>query len=1795
MFAGTTCSPNPCAFGACCGSGGACTLQTAILCFPNRFVGGNTCTPDNPCNAYLGNCCTGTACTVTTAPGCGSGMFQGVTGTYVSGNSCSSSTFCQSSSIVGACCTSAGVCSITTFNSCNGTSTFLGNGVNYPGSGTACTSTTYCTTDATSLLGTCCGTGGACTVTTSLGCTGSSTFSFVGATAACASAVAGAATNPCTVTLGGCCSATGACTVTTAAGCSSVNSSFQTSVFLGASVYPGSGTTCTGTPCQNSTYMGSCCSASGACSITTMVGCLATATNVFQGLGTNYSGSGTACTSTTFCQTTSNLGACCSGGGTCTTTTASGCLFPFTFAGVGVGYAGGSTTCSPTTYCNTALGSCCSSGGGCTITNANGCLGTSVFLGAGVNYSGSGTSCTSTTYCNGGQAGAAVGACCAGTTCSVTSQAGCAITSTWLGANVGVTGTACNTTPAPCQSAAVVGACCSATGSCSLVATVAACPAPSVFAGLGNGYSTGTGTSCSPTDFCTNPQTLGSCCSSSGTCSATTAAGCTGNNFWQGAGVNVATSSTACTSTTYCQSGAIMGACCSATGACSATTAAGCGGTNSFAGVGNGYTTGTSCSSSTYCTSGASDVVGACCSSTNGSCTLTRATICSAPGTFSGVGTTCSPSNPCGGACCNGATCTVVLNAGQCSFTFTNNGACSPSNVCTGACCNNDGTCTFGTAAACTTGIYQGGGTACGATVNQNVALEDISTTGTQITTLTGGTLDDGYLTNVPIGFTFTYYGVAATTCTFQTNGEISVGFSNTTTNYGATLPTSGYNGEIGAAMNDLSATATGSYWYQTKGSAPSRRFIVEWLNVPHFNTTTPTNTFEIILYETSNLIEFRYGSMGITATTVYTAVQSPDGTQAMNIGTFPASNTSVYVVPTAGGCAGACCAGTSCSAGTKASCLVGGGIYQGNNSSCSPNPCNTGACCNLDGSCTNNVNGGGCTTSGGFYQGNLSTCGAVACPMSGVCCTSTSCTIAFQANCSGAFTAGGTSCTPNNCAQACCDGITGACSLVATGSSCSGTALAAGSTCSPTDPCGPYRFACCDASTGACTLLGSAATCSGLAQAAGTTCSPTDSCAAVRGSCCNTSTATCTVTTTAGCSFTYAGNGTTCTSNPCPPPPNDTCTGAIMLTIGTTFSGSNSAALSGNDGTDSTCGTGHNNNGLWFTFTTSANPNSFYRVDFCGSNFDTYETVYSGGSCSGGVFTGTQVACNDDYGNTTSNGVVCSGGSTLASGVQGMALSPSTLYYVRLASYTAGSTGNFNVLVTEQMPVGVCCNNTTGVCTGIFSGACPTGTTAAAGTACSPSPCSSIGICCNTSSGACSQLFGGTCASGTVAGTGTTCVANSCPATGICCNTTSCACTVVYSGSACATGTTAGTGTSCTASSCPGIGVCCDNTTGACTTLCSGTCPTTATQGTGTTCGGTACPGTGACCIAYGSPDTCATFLGSTCTARGGLYLGDNSTCSVGGCLPSRACDGACAAGSMCASNNGGFESGTLTGSWTNTDTTFTVVENGVAGPGGQTPHSGNSFLSTGPTTTPASTGISQTITANPGDIATITFWYETQPSPTTANEIKVVFDGVTLMDLVGDLTHTTWSQFTFTATVSNPNPTLSFLTYNGPSYDALDDISVCVAPGIGACCETNTGLCTSVSQASCGAGHTFLGGACSPNPCPPPPGVCCRGATCNAGITVAANCVVTAGSAAGAFFATPFTACNAAGNTTTPCCYADYDKMNGIQVADIFAMLNDWFAGKKYAIAGGDGAHGTLSVQNIFDFLNLWFAGGC
>jgi spore coat protein A len=79
----------------------------------------------------------------------------------------------------------------------------------------------------------------------------------------------------------------------------------------------------------------------------------------------------------------------------------------------------------------------------------------------------------------------------------------------------------------------------------------------------------------------------------------------------------------------------------------------------------------------------------------------------------------------------------------------------------------------------------------------------------------------------------------------------------------------------------------------------------------------------------------------------------------------------------------GACCQGATCTVETPANCTVLGGAYQGNGTSCSPNPCfvATGACCAANGTCTE-VTQTSCTGGGGTYQGDGSTCSIVDCPI---------------------------------------------------------------------------------------------------------------------------------------------------------------------------------------------------------------------------------------------------------------------------------------------------------------------------------------------------------------------------------------------------------------------------------------------------------------------------------------------------------------------------------------------------------------------------------------------------------------------------------------------------------------------------------------------------------------------------------------------------------------------------------------------------------------------------------------------
>lgn len=153
-------------------------------------------------------------------------------------------------------------------------------------------------------------------------------------------------------------------------------------------------------------------------------------------------------------------------------------------------------------------------------------------------------------------------------------------------------------------------------------------------------------------------------------------------------------------------------------------------------------------------------------------------------------------------------------------------------------------------------------GTACGG--GGEGGFIDISSTGTAL----GLGDDDSAAVTMP--FSFNFYGSTSNQICVDNNGLILFGTTS--------CPTSGLytNAELPA---DLPAAAimplwddfdseSGEVYYATQGTAPNRKFIVEWYQRAHYNgaNNTDTATFEAIFDEATGKISFQYLDVAYTA-----------------------------------------------------------------------------------------------------------------------------------------------------------------------------------------------------------------------------------------------------------------------------------------------------------------------------------------------------------------------------------------------------------------------------------------------------------------------------------------------------------------------------------------------------------------------------------------------------------------------------------------------------------------------------------------------------------------------------------------------------------------------------------------------------------------------------------------------------------------------------------------------------------------------------------------------------------------
>jgi len=133
--------------------------------------------------------------------------------------------------------------------------------------------------------------------------------------------------------------------------------------------------------------------------------------------------------------------------------------------------------------------------------------------------------------------------------------------------------------------------------------------------------------------------------------------------------------------------------------------------------------------------------------------------------------------------------------------------------------------------------------------------------TGTSIAT----PIDDIYTSAYPIGFTFNFFGINYDSLIIGTNGIVSFDLSQSNTY--CPWPLTGSSGipDVTLPKNSImfcyqdinpASSVTNYISYFTTGTAPYRRFVVNYYNTPYFSCTILNFTAQMVLYETYNAID---------------------------------------------------------------------------------------------------------------------------------------------------------------------------------------------------------------------------------------------------------------------------------------------------------------------------------------------------------------------------------------------------------------------------------------------------------------------------------------------------------------------------------------------------------------------------------------------------------------------------------------------------------------------------------------------------------------------------------------------------------------------------------------------------------------------------------------------------------------------------------------------------------------------------------------------------------------------------
>jgi len=133
---------------------------------------------------------------------------------------------------------------------------------------------------------------------------------------------------------------------------------------------------------------------------------------------------------------------------------------------------------------------------------------------------------------------------------------------------------------------------------------------------------------------------------------------------------------------------------------------------------------------------------------------------------------------------------------------------------------------------------------------------EEISGTGTEILPNS----DDEYESAVSLGFFFNFYGTDYSQVAVSNNGLLFSGEGSSQWVNEPIKESDNVHGFIAPFWDDIVTWGSaGSVYHETIGTAPNRKFIVEWKDNQHYSSSPEGVTFEAILYEGNNSIKFQY------------------------------------------------------------------------------------------------------------------------------------------------------------------------------------------------------------------------------------------------------------------------------------------------------------------------------------------------------------------------------------------------------------------------------------------------------------------------------------------------------------------------------------------------------------------------------------------------------------------------------------------------------------------------------------------------------------------------------------------------------------------------------------------------------------------------------------------------------------------------------------------------------------------------------------------------------------------------